>query len=189
MIRGDASTFAIESRIAHAYERPSLRGLGFFVIHVAGRRYGAYAADATILANSFDEVQTRLFNRGKHVAFFADDDGGKIADCTSLALYGEGQDGKQYFGVSEADFREMIYSHNLLSAPDGDAAFDDGSYILQFDIESHVRLIAFQRSADYFHDPSTLSDAWLPADTFYGVLEQWHHDFEAEWVAMPKVPA
>ena len=33
----------------------------------------------------------------------------------------------------------------LVSAPDGDEAFDDGSYVLQFDVGDRVRLIAFKR--------------------------------------------
>ncbi len=40
MTIGDTSIFAIESEITRAFERPSWRGLGFFVIHVAGQRYG-----------------------------------------------------------------------------------------------------------------------------------------------------
>jgi hypothetical protein len=187
VIVGDASIFAIESGITQAYERPSLRALGFFVIHVAGHRYGVHTPDATMLANSFDEVKERFSNRAQHTAFFAGDSAGKIADCISRALYAEEQEGEQFFGMTQPDFRHMIHSHDLLWAPDGDAAFDDGSYVLQFDVEDRVRLIAFRRGEGCFHIPASLSDAWIPADTFYGVLRQWHHDFEAEWASTPKI--
>jgi hypothetical protein len=70
--------------------------------------------------------------------------------------------------------------------PDGDEAFDDGSFVLQFDVQDRVRLIAFRSGAGYVHDPDTLSDVWLPADDFYRVLEQWHQAFDREWAAMPK---
>jgi hypothetical protein len=186
MIVGDTSVFAIESGISQAYERPSLRALGFFVIHIAGHCYGEHSPEATMLANSFDEVNKRLSNRGQHTAFFADDNAGKIADSISRALYADEQEGEQFFGISQPTFRHMIYSHDLLWAPDGDAAFEDGSCVLQFDIEDRVRLIAFKKGENYFHSSASLSDAWLPAETFYKVLGQWRHDFEAEWASIPK---
>lgn len=67
-------------------------------------------------------------------------------------------------------------------APDGDAAFDDGSYILQFDFEDRVRLIAFKSDQGYSYDPATLSEVWMPAEAFYQILQQWRDSFEDEWV-------
>jgi hypothetical protein len=72
-------------------------------------------------------------------------------------------------------------------APDGDEAFDDGSYVLQFDVEDRVRLIAFRSGEGYVHDPATLSDVWLPSDDFYGVLQEWLQSFDREWTALMKV--
>jgi hypothetical protein len=63
MIVGEPQIFAIESGISRAYARLSLLALGFFVIHVGGRRYGVYEEEATMLANSFDEVRRRLSHR------------------------------------------------------------------------------------------------------------------------------
>jgi hypothetical protein len=140
-----------------------------------------------MLANSFDEVKKRFSNRGQHTAFFSGENADRIAACIIQALYAAEQEGEQFFGIPQPDFRHMIYSHDLLWAPDGDAAFDDGSYVLQFDAEERVRLIAFKRAEGYFHNPASLSDAWIPAETFYSVLRQWHHDFEAEWASMPKI--
>jgi hypothetical protein len=71
-------------------------------------------------------------------------------------------------------------------APDGDAALDDGSYVLQFDVDDRVRVIAFRCRENFLHDPATLSDVWLSADGFYNVLQQWHDAFEAEWESLPK---
>jgi hypothetical protein len=57
-------------------------------------------------------------------------------------------------GISQAyeqvGLRDMIYSRHILWAPDGDAAFDDGSYILQFDVDERVRLIAFKGRQDTY---------------------------------------
>jgi hypothetical protein len=71
MVIGNPSVFAIESGITQAYESLSLRALGFFVIHVGGRRFGVYESDATMLANSYDTVQTRVARRGGHTSRFA----------------------------------------------------------------------------------------------------------------------
>jgi Immunity protein 42 len=188
MIIGASSFFAIESGITQAYERLSLRALGFFVIHVGGRRYGVYSSDATMLANSFDEVNGRIARRGQHTAPFATDpDAGKIADDFRLALYADDQEHELFFGIPKPKFSELIYSKNIMWAPDGDEAFDDGSYVLQFDVIDRVRLIAFRLNEDGLHEQATLSDVWLPADDFYRILQKWLDAFETEWTAMPKV--
>ena len=186
MIVGQPSIFAIESGITEAYERLSFRALGFFVIHVGGQRYGVYKPDATLLACSFDEVGDRISRRVELTAPFAAElDAGKIADAVCNAIYAEEPD-EGFFGIPQPEFRDLIYSNHLLWVPDGDEAFDDGSYVLQFDVEDRVRLIAFKTDEGYRHDPKTLSAVWLAADDFYQILQHWHDAFEAEWTATSK---
>ena len=80
MLVGDPSKFAIESSISIAYEELGARALGFFVIHIGGRRYGVHEPDASWLACSFDEVERRLAERGTHTApFSSEPDAGKTA--------------------------------------------------------------------------------------------------------------
>jgi Immunity protein 42 len=175
MIIGNPFVFAIESSITRAYERLSLRALGSFVVHVGGLSYGVKREDATMLACSFDEVEKRLARRGKHTAPFAEElDGGKIADAFRKAIFTDDPSGS-YFGMLLAEFRELFYATRAdrMWAPDGDQAFDDGSFVLQFDVDDRVRLIAFKSGEAHLHDPTTLRDVWLSADTFYGVLRQW----------------
>ena len=187
MIVGNSSIFAIESEITQGYERVSLRALGFFVIHISGHRYGVHRSDATMLARSFDEVGRRVNDRGAHtVPFSTDSDAGKIADAFRSAVYADEQE-PSYFGITLPEFCEMFRLKRLVWAPDGDEAFDDGSYVLQFDIQDCVRLIAFKCRPDGRHDPATISDLWIAADDFYAVLQHWHEAFEAEWTAAPKV--
>lgn len=186
MIVGNPSLFAIESGISSAYERLSLRALGFFVLHVGGNRYGVYAPDSTMLACSFDEVGDRIARRGSHMLFFARDSSpGLIADSISKAVYADLPD-EVYFGLPVNEFCDLIYSAHVIWAPDGDEAFDDGSIVLHFDVENAVRLIAFNRLESGTHDPRTLRDAWLPADIFYEILERWQAAFESEWAVLPK---
>lgn len=186
MLIGNPSVLGIESSITRAYERLSFRGLGFFVIHIGGQCYGVKSPDATLLANSFDDVERRVAMRGSHsVPFATEADAGKIADAFRNAIYAERQQ-ESYFGIPLSEFCQMIHSKRIVWAPDGDGAFDDSSYVLQFDIGERVRLIAFKSGQSYLHNPSTLSDMWLEADDFYHVLRHWHDAFAAEWASMPK---
>jgi Immunity protein 42 len=189
MMIGNPAVFAIESEITRAYESLGLRALGFFVLHIGGRRYGVHEPDATMLANSFDEVQERIASRDKHTAPFASEpDGGTIADAFRNAIYSDKQE-ERFFGIPLAEFCEFFYMpSNVMWAPDGDEAFDDGSYVLQFDVDRRVRLIAFKSDQGYRHASGTLSDVWLPADDFYNVLYEWRDAFDAEWMASPKFP-
>jgi hypothetical protein len=192
MIVGNPGVFAIESAITNAYERLSFRALGFFVIHVGGRRYGVHKPDATMLACSFDAVERRLSRRGMHTApFAAEPDAGRIADAFRDACYAGICPQEGYFGMCEAEFCKLFdwdSSRELLWAPDGDEAFDDGSYVLQFDVADRVRVIAFRSvEGGYPHDPSTLNDVWLNDGTFYDVLQRWRDAFEAAWRIAPKV--
>lgn len=189
MIIGDASVFAIESGITQAYERLGFRALGFFVIHVDGRRYGVHEPDATMLACSFDQVERRIAHRGEHTAPFAAElDAGKIADLFRNTVYTD-EPYESYLGVPLEELRDLFctQSHSPVWAPDGDEAFDDGSYVLQFDFQDRVRLIAFKCGQGYLHDPATLREVWLAGDEFYCILQQWRDAFEAEWRISPKI--
>jgi hypothetical protein len=187
MIVGDPSRFAIESEISCAFEPLSHRALGYFVIHVGGRQYGVRSSDATMMACSIDEVSERMTHRGNHIAPFAKDlDAGRIADAIYSAIYAKNPS-DAYFQLPLNEFHDLIYTNKLIWAPDGDEAFDDGSYVLQFDDNDRVRLIAFSLN-DVGIDPTTLRDEWLAANDFYRTLERWHSGIEDQLRTMPKTP-
>jgi hypothetical protein len=189
MIVGNPDVFAIESEIAKAYERLSFLALGFFVIHVKGRPYGVKEPDATLLACSFVEVGKRIFRRGQHTPPFAmDSNAADIAFAFRRVLYDECEEGELFFGKRASQFRDTVYSNHLEWAPDGDEAFGDGSYVLQFEDPNWVRLVAFKGTPDPAYDPASLRDVWLSQDAFYGILQNWRDQFDAEWKALPKVP-
>jgi hypothetical protein len=188
---GNPSIFAIESGISEAYESRSVLALGFFTIHVGGCCYGRHTHDSTMLACSYNEVEERIANRGRHTASFASEvDAGKIANAFRSAVYADEQD-ENYFGVPLQQFCKTFFElpGHVEWAPDGDAAFDDGSYVLHFDIGNHVRLIAFKSGQDGLHEPSTLKDIWIPAHDFYDILQRWHDAFFADWTVAPKEQA
>ena len=190
MIVGDPAHFAIESAITRAYERLSFRALGNFRIHIGGKAYGRCEPEATLLACSFDTVGCRLADRGEHTApFSGEPDAGKIADAFLNVIYADRQDAA-YFGLSPVEFAGHFsgLSNDLKWAPDGDEAFDDGSFVLQFDVGNRVRLIAFRCDPDHRHDPATLSDLWILEEIYYDTILEWHSAFQSEWRTIPKSP-
>jgi immunity protein 42 of polymorphic toxin system len=187
MIVGDPNTFAIESEISVAYERLSQLALGFFALHVGGRCYGVRDWDATMLACSLDGVDVRIKDRGAHAAgAIADGAAEVVAKAFSRAIYMEHDPNEIFFGMQSHTFSDLIHSSKIMWAPDGDEAFDDSSYVLQFDIERDVRLIAFSRASDDCLDVGSLRDVWLPQEDFYRILQQWHEAFVAEWTSLAK---
>jgi Immunity protein 42 len=189
MIVGDPSSFAIESEISRAYLRASLRGLGFFVIHLGSAMYGVRALDATMLACSFDEVEKRLVERGRHIApFSSEPDAGKLADAICQSIYAAEGHGGERFGLPSQEFRNLLSSNDIVWAPDGDEAFDDGSCVVQFDEGDRVRLVGFRYDDAYRHQPSSTRDIWIGADQYYSTLERWRSAFAAEWEAALRVP-
>jgi hypothetical protein len=187
LIVGNPSVFAIESSITRAYERLSLRALGLFVIHIGGSSYGQLSSNSTMLACSFDEVARRIASRGGHtVPFASEPDAGKVANAVRNALYAE-QQHERYFGVPRREFIDMIRLKRVVWAPDGDEAFDDSSYVLQFDVGNRVRLIAFKCGRGVSHDPDTIHDVWLETTDFYHTLQHWYDAFQAEWTSAPKL--
>jgi hypothetical protein len=185
VILGNKARFAIEFYIDEAYEQPSLKGLGYFVIHLNGIAYGVCEADATMLACSVDGVVSRLHRRGEHIASFASEAAGRIGFAVRNAIYASESKAENYFGISHTEFSNLLYDKELMWAPDGDAAFDDGSYVLQFDIEQKVRLIAF-RFNQGGRGVIDLSDLWLLADEYYSILGDFHKEFMRQWASMPK---
>ncbi|MCC6589863.1 MAG: hypothetical protein IT168_24425 [Bryobacterales bacterium] len=185
MTIGTPGVFAIESRITHAYDKLSLRALGCFLIYVAGFRYGVDADDATMLANSYDGVLDRTRRRGTHRVVFAQEDAIDIADAVSASLYADcGQ--RQFFGFSQAELAALLTGTGVLWAPDGDEAFDDGSHVLQFDVDDRVRLLGFRRESGTVSTAS-VSDIWLPEEQFYSTLQTWRNAFDKEWELQPKL--
>ena len=184
MIIGRRSVFAIESDITKAYSRPSLMALGFFVIYIRGFCYGVRRPEATMLACSFDTVKERIDAKRTRIAGLSDSfSAGDIADAFRVAVYGASPPSQLVISISEVFENTKC---EFVWAPDGDAAFDDGSYVLQFNIGGRVRLIGFRCATSGLHDPASINEVWLDSEEFYSVLEDWQGNFRAEWERLPK---
>jgi hypothetical protein len=184
LIVGNSLTFAIESGITQAYENLSQRALGYFVIHVGGKKYGVHAPEATLLACSLDAVHRRIVQRGAHsMSIGADADALTLAEAVLTVAYDEVSPSAAFFGMSADEFRRALIASEIVWAPDGDAAFDDGGHVLQFDVCDQVRLIAFMNPVHRQDVASSLTDVWIGAEEFYGMLDEWQRRFQIEWTA------
>jgi Immunity protein 42 len=180
ILYGDPANFAIETGIVEVFERTSQLGIGYFVLHVAGRRFGVLKPDATLLACSYDSVERRLSRRGRHNVFFgAEADAINIVDAVRAATYDADRQSERFFGLPAEQFCNTFAAKEIIWAPDGDEAFDDGSHVLQFDLNDKVRLIAFKNLDDSKDVIQTIVEAWISADQFYQILKDWKEGFEA----------
>ncbi|QEE29653.1 hypothetical protein FTW19_17665 [Terriglobus albidus] len=186
MIIGDPSIFAIESIISKVSEDQGLRRLGYFFIHISGFEFGVRTRSATMLANSFDEVGRRISGRGKHIANFSRSySAQEIAVAAHAVLYAEGIPLSQLLGQPTEAVLNEIENARLVWAPDGDAAFDDGSIVLQMDVDREVRLIGFRNSGLQFSEIGDVSEAWLDSKVYYDdVLNEWARQFVEEWESL-----
>lgn len=188
MIVGNPDTFAIESEITLAYAPLNEMALGFFVVHVMGRCYGVRKPDATMLADPFNEVAKRIATRGSHnPAFPMTATAANVAYSFRRAIYDECEEGEVFFEMSVRQFTNVISSNRLEWTAYCDEAFDDSSYVLQFEDENHVRLVAFTGTPDFQYDPASLREVRLSPGAFYGILQEWHSRFKNEWSSWPKV--
>ncbi len=191
MIVGDKSLLAIQSTISRAYARLSILAIGSFVVHVNGRQYGRSTPDATALALSYHGVLRRLKQRGGHSAPFSDFPARTVARAFREACYAD-QARSELLGMRTDELRSWFdrkRENSLVWAPDGDEAFDDGSYILQFDTGRSVRVIAFRSrpgKASSYVNIADLEDLSLPEAHFYSVLQEWVDLFDRELSGLPK---
>lgn len=113
-----------------------------------------------MLACSLEMTARRLKNRGRHITPFANATAAEIATEYRHAIYSpEATNENIYFDLPRREFINVIKSRQLQWAPDGDEAFDDGSYILQFDVNDDIRLIGFKAPKDpddFSYDRETL---------------------------------
>jgi hypothetical protein len=175
--------FVIESFISSAYSNKGIMAIGYFLIQIKGVSYGVKEDDATALACSYGAVNRRLEMRGKHIA------PADLINLPSLEL-AKISNGSLYYRIDKQDswgfdiprdeLAKMIYKNNLIWAPDGDEAFDDGSRVFQFDIDDEpVRLIGCKITDDY--NVYALSDLKINSDEFYSTLKEWSNGFYREW--------
>lgn len=179
LIVGDPRRFALETRVDRAFSRLSYCALGYFVVHMMGEVYGIREQDATLLGCSYDAICRRLERKGSHFGSFATGLlANEVANCFRMAYYEGSFSETKCLGLSPDQIVEEALKNDLIFAPDGDEAFDDGSNILQFDLESEVRLVAFKNCPSENISIGSISEIYMPIDEFYEILTFWRDDFE-----------
>lgn len=188
MLVGEKSTFGIAWQLTEAYHSMGMRGMGYFNYYIGGLRFGVNSPHATLLGCSFESIRERVRLRGTHHAAFSLNEAKEIAISYRRACFDESAADNLFFGTLAPILCKEIHEANVVMAPDGDLAFNDGSHVLQFDVDNKVRLIAFKSTEiGYTFVQHSLRDVWLSADSFYVILEQCLLDFDREWSAMNKV--
>jgi hypothetical protein len=182
IVIGNPEVFAIESSITEAFDSAGRRALGYFVISVAGKSYGVRSPTATLLACSFDAVERRIQRRGTHcLPFELNVSAAEVVDVVRAALYEDSRQNGTYFGHTAEQFEQLLTTCEIVWAPDGDAAFDDGGHVIQLDQGAMVRLIAFKNAAESRVVAGSIREVYMLAPDFYGVLESWVRAFEMQW--------
>jgi hypothetical protein len=180
MTIGDKNRFALESHIETIAPSLGHVALGFFLIHLESKEYGVRKSDATMLGCSTQAVEDRIRSRGKHVGPFGlNIPALALAQATVDLLYADESE-SHYFGVDASTLEKSLLEGQLLWAPDGDEAFDDGSKVIQYDEFDLVRLIGFRYHQDFQVAPESLADVIITADEYYGVLLEWKERFFRE---------
>jgi hypothetical protein len=159
---GDPSLFALETGISSFYAEDGQQALGYMVMHVSGQSFGVRGPNATLLACSLDALEQRILKRGMHVLdIFEGRNARYIAESTHRAIYGDEDSADEELG-------KVIVDRNLLMAPDGDEAFDDGSHVLQVDMTDGSVMITAYRNLENADDRSASAvSITIDADYFY----------------------
>jgi len=180
MLIGEPEVFAIESFVNKVYPSTSFLALGYFSIYISSGVYGVRLPEASMLGCSFNSVQRRIEQRGLHLLpSVSNSEASVISEFVQNAIYSENPYDR-VLDMSREEFMESLCKREILWAPDGDEAFDDGSHILQIDEGDKVRLIAFVNDENIEFLRRSVSEIYLSQDAFYHILEEWIGAFQKE---------
>lgn len=120
-------------------------------------------------------------DRGQHqIDFLINLEAHEIAKGFCSAMYGSEGGDTGALDISPSTLLDCFYEKKIVWAPDGDQVFDDGSHVLQFDVGEKIRLIGFRNSDETKSMRDTVSEYWMKADEFYGILDRWVRCFNLE---------
>ncbi|MEN2711105.1 hypothetical protein ACQKOH_06405 [Sphingomonas sp. NPDC092331] len=183
ILTGDRTALAIESYVDEFIASRSQMGIGYFLIHAGGKRYGVEDPRACAMGSSYSEVLSRLRREGEHVLTFASRiDARDLAIHVVNHIYDRGFSEPVLPPEWKQEIDALLYANALIWAPDGDAAFDDGSHVLQIDDGDKVRIIAFVNADTQGELESSLADVTTERAHYYAVLREWAQKFELQWM-------
>ena len=140
MIVGDRSRFAVEIELHPDSPKSISTGFGLYRFWIADQPYGRSAPDASCLAASCDALRERLGQRGHHDATGMPT--GNPLGILERAYWLIYRVTDVHIASRQASAQEVAQARRLMMAPDGDEAFDDGSFVVQWDDRGVVGLAA-----------------------------------------------
>lgn len=181
MIDVHTALFGIQTHIEAIHADPFPMALGYHRFRVGSNWYGSTEPDATALGCSRSAIAERLQRRGQHVYnALGEQEPDALMNAWMVSEYG-----KDYApwtpvaGMGREELNDAIHSSHALMAPDGDAAFDDGSQILQFDVGEAVQLVAARLTGEVGWPVAVdLVGIRIPASEFYDCLADWLRQFD-----------
>lgn len=179
-IVGDSTVFSIEYNIDEVFPEPSLIALGYFAFHIGNQIYGVRKSNTTMLACSLEGIKLRIKDRGKHFSELQNFSANELVSAYRAIFY-EGL--LPNTSISDLDplvIEAQFLKKNIVMAPDGDAAFDDGGHVFQFDCGDKVRLVSFINSDESAELSNSIVDITLDEENFYGILDRWIKTFETD---------
>lgn len=181
---GNRSIFGIESGVFEFIENPNQLGIGYFIIQMDGKEFGVKKERATILGNSYWEIKARLARKGRHTISFGEVASAAAISCSIANIIYNRHFKSEILNAEEIDeLVRKLYENDLVWAPDGDSAFDDGSHIIQIDCENYVRLICFNNDETEDATLNSIVDLKISSLEYYGILADWRAQFSQNWTS------
>jgi hypothetical protein len=181
-IFGNPDQFAFEFGIFQAFNSASIPANGHAIIHVNGMSYGRDDPEASSLGYIYGDVEYRLSCPGGRVIRQWDGASAEQIARSYVAAFHTSEGENTELHLSRDEFIALVNKQRLGWASSGEEAWDDGSVVLQFDVGTRVRLVAFK--TDYVDSKTTyhtFTERYVESAEFYQVLSEWKAAFDAEW--------
>ncbi|MCA9290144.1 MAG: hypothetical protein KDA25_03385 [Phycisphaerales bacterium] len=165
---GDQQRFAVEVRYGSDSARDIGSAFGRFRLWIRGQSFGCPGDSSSCFAPSGESLRQRWRQRGQHHADWVDRERplAALREVHEL-VYLLTDDDLAERGLQPNRVAEAV---NLMMAPDGSEAFDDGSLVIQWDTDDQV-IVAGTIVTDEGVDDSIALIA-LANNEFYGIIQE-----------------
>ncbi len=176
---GRSDYFSINCYIHDIADSKSASVFGCFFLYINGIRYGKCAPEVTYLDLSYDGIVERLQWRGRNRCTVLEDADLQTVLSMHRTCMWPAADGGEWRGMPMERVARQVVNSGVILAPDGDAAFGDGSQVYQVDLDDgQVDLFAFKHRDDPAAEFADQTSLRLSSNGFYDALEEFALWFE-----------
>lgn len=180
MLIGSIKRFAIEYTIREFYENNFI-GDGKFLVYINGIPYGQNRDDSTTFSCIIPELGKRIITRKITDKILRENGHAEIAHNYYDCFFAD-EPKTTYFGLSKKDFEKVIIENNC-SWNGMDEAFDDGSFILQINMNSTTtKLIGFKAISCFPVEIEKISTIEISVDVFNTTIQQFIESLKTDFV-------